>query len=162
MRKIDTLKTAIFAALPELNKDPDRLRVWIERGTAKSTQTEARGLAMAFQLNVVVVEMTSDIAILFLGIFQWLRINQPDLMMPGTDAIGFDADILDNGTADVLVQLQLDQAVSAAPRADGGYDLQYQSEPNPAFDDALNIIAPEEAPLLRGFAVTEDVLPWEV
>lgn len=161
MRKIDTLKTAIFAALPELNKDPDRLRIWIERGTAKSTQTNDRGFAFAFQLNVVVVEMASDITVLFLAVFQWMRVNQPELMMPNADAIGFDADILDNGTADVLLTLQLDQAVSAVPRGDGGFDMQYRGEPDPAFDDMLSIIVPEVAPLLTGAQVVEDTPPWE-
>ncbi|PNU06477.1 phage tail protein [Novosphingobium guangzhouense] len=161
MRKIDTLKAAIFAALPELGTDPDRIRIWIERGTAKSTQTGTRGLAYAFQLNVLVVEMASDISILFLAVFQWMRVNQPDLMMPNADAIGFDAEILDNGTADVLLQLQLDQAVSAAPRADGGFDLQYQGEPDPFDTSIMSILEPEPAPVLTGFEVDEDTPPWE-
>lgn len=162
MRKIQTLQAAIFAALPELQKDNDRVRLWIERGTARSTQTENRGLVFAFQLNVLVVEMASDIAVLFLAVFEWLRINQPELMMPNKDGITFDADILDNTTADVLLQLQLDQAVSATPQPGGGYALEYRGEPDPLFADGASIIAPAAAPALIGFEVDEDLPPWEV
>ncbi|KQM21951.1 phage tail protein [Novosphingobium sp. Leaf2] len=161
MRKIDTLKVAILTALPELAKDPDRLRLWIERGSARSTQTAGRGLTMAFQLNVLVVEMASDIAVLFLAVFEWARANQPDLMMPAKDAINFDADILDNATADVLIQLQLDQAISATPGAAGGYAIEYRNEPDPLFDDLLSIIHPEPAPILKGYEIDEDAPPWD-
>lgn len=161
MRKIDTLKRAIFAALPELETDPDRIRIWIERGSARQTQTESRSMVYAFQLNVVVVGMTSDVSILFLAVFQWARVNQPDLMMPSVDAIGFDADILDNGAADVLLQLQLDQVVSATPREDGGFDLEYRGEPDPFDPSVLSIIDPDPAPQLTGFEVDEDMPPWE-
>ena len=162
MRKIDTLREAIFAALPELNRDTDRVRVWIERGTAKSTLTEGQGLALAFQLNVLVIEMASDIAVLALAVFRWMRTNQPDLMVPGHEGLSFDADILDNTTADVLLQLQLDQAISATEREDGGFDLQYRSEPDPLFADVLSIIDPQPAPLLAGVDITEDAPPWVV
>lgn len=59
MRKIETLRDAIYGALPELKRDTDRIRIWIERGSAKSTQTENRGLCFAFQLNVLVVDRKS-------------------------------------------------------------------------------------------------------
>lgn len=162
MRKIDTLRDAIFDALPELKRDPDRVRLWIERGTAKSTLTTGQGLVLTFQLNVLVTEMASDLTVLALAVFRWMRTNQPDLMVPGHEGIAFDADILDKDTADVLLQLQLDQAVSATAREDGGFDLQYQGERDPLFDDVLSIIDPQPAPLLAGVDVIDDAPPWVV
>lgn len=160
--KINTLKAAILAALPELKRDPDRVRMWIERGSASSTQTDDRAITSAFQLNVLVVEMASDMHVLFLAVFEWMRVNQPDLMVPGKEGISFDADILDNSTADILLQIQLDQAVGALCGAKGGYDLQYMPERDPPDPDILSIIAPEAAPPLKDFEVTEDLPPWEV
>jgi len=160
MRKLETLRAALLAALPELEEDPDRIRIWIERGTAASSQTGSRALAYKFQANVLVVEMASDITVLFMAVFEWARVNQPELMVPGVDGIAFDADILDNGTADILLQLQLDQAVSAAPKEAGGYDISYLAEPDPFDPSILSIIAPEEAPPLKGFDVIEDMPPW--
>ena len=160
MRKIDSLREAIFAALPELKRDPDRLRIWIDRGSAKSTQTEDQGLVFVFRLNVLVVEMASDIAILGLAVFRWMRANQPELMVPGAEGFDFDADVLDNGIADVLLQLQLDQVVSARRRPDGGFDLQYQEEPDPLLEGA--IMSADPPPLLTGHTVEEDLPPWDV
>jgi len=160
MRKIDSLREAIFAALPELKRDPDRLRIWIDRGSAKSTLTEGEGMTLAFRLNVLVVEMASDIAVLGLAIFRWLRTNQPELMVPGPgNGFDFDADILDNGIADVLLQLQLDQAIVASERPDGVVDLKYEAEPAPLFDaDIAGILT---TPPLPDLTVEEDMPPWD-
>ncbi len=161
MRKIDSLRAALITALPELSRNPDNLRMWIERGSGKSVQTQTEGLALAFRLNVLVVEMTSDIAVIGLAVFRWARVNQPDLLAPTVNGFDFDADILDNGTADVLLQLQLDQAVTATPGAGGRVALEYQAEPEPLFADVLSIINPQAAPPLTGFAVEDDMPPWE-
>lgn len=162
MRKLETLRTAIYAALPELEQKPDRLRIWIERGSMRSTLTANRGMCFAFQANVLVVEMASDIAVLALAVFMWLRTNQPELMAPGAEGISFDADILDNRTADVLLQLQLDQVVVVTPNGDGAMALDYHGEPDPLFADPLSITGAEPAPALTGFEAIEDLPPWEV
>ena len=162
MRKIDTLRAAILDALPELNRDPDRLRMWIEKGSGQATSTQSQGLAFAFQLNVLVVELASDIAVLGLAVVRWMRVNQPDLLVPGATGFDFDADILDNGTADVHLQLQLDQAVSATPLAGGKFKLEYRGEPDPLFAGDLGVITEQQAPRLAGYTVEEDLPPWEV
>ncbi|MFC0685594.1 phage tail protein [Novosphingobium clariflavum] len=161
MRKIETLRDAIYGALPELKRDTDRIRIWIERGTVKSTLTENRGMCFAFQLNVLVVEMATDLAVLALAVFMWLRTNQPELMVPNAEGFTFDADILDNQTADVLIQLQLDQVVVATPNADGSVALDYRGEPDPLFTDLLSITGMEPPPVLTGFDATEDLPPWD-
>ncbi|WP_260925447.1 phage tail protein [Novosphingobium sp. 9] len=159
MRKIDTLRTAILAALPELNRDPDRIKVWIERGTGKSTQTDGRSLVFAFQLNVLILKMTTDISVLALAVFNWLRSNQPELMVPGVDGFTFDADFLDNGTAEVLIQLTIDQGVTVTPKTNGGYDLVWADEPDPLFADLFGDSTDNTPP---SGTIDGDVLPpWE-
>src|SRR5688572_3153123 len=112
MRKLDSLRAAIVAALPELARSPENLRIWIDRGAGRCQGTKTDAFGFAFQANILIVEMTSDIAVLALAIFRWLRVNQPDLLSPHRDGFNFDVDILDNRSADVLIQIQLTENVT--------------------------------------------------
>lgn len=155
MRKPDTLRAAIVAQLPELASEPDRLRMWIERGGARSVMTAELGFGFAYRLNVLVTELAGDVALLGLAIFQWLRVNQPELMTPGRDGFTFDVDILDNRTADVLIQLDLTEDVAVTQRDDGGFDMQYLAEQDPLFDDELGLGETDPVPPLAGIDIAD-------
>lgn len=109
MRKIDTLKATLLAAIPEANNDPAMLPTWIDRGSIRARQTGSHAFAMAFRLNVLAIGVRTDLSIISLAVTRWLRANQPERLQPGADSFTFDADILDNGTADVLIQIDLTQ-----------------------------------------------------
>lgn len=160
MLKLDTLRAAITAAVPELAAHPARLKMWIDRGSVQSRQTRSFSFAFEFRLNVMVEELATDISVLALAIFRWLRVNQPDLLAPDQPGFSFDVDILDNSTADVLFLLNLRQNVAVTPRDDGNFDLAYLPEPDPIWDDDLGAggadpIPPLAAVILNGGAVIE-------
>lgn len=136
MLKIAALRATLESALPELRSDPTRLRMWIERGTAQARMTASLDFDFSFTLNVLVIELSTDVSVLAFAAIQWMRDNQPDLLAHATDAFSFDADILDNGTADVLLQLTLTQGVGVARDGDG-YRIEYLPEPVPLFSDFL-------------------------
>lgn len=154
MNKIESLQAAIVAALPELQNDPARLRMWIEKGTAQSRQTKTFSFAFNYQLNILVLELAADIAILALAIFKWLRVNEPHLLAPDADGFSFDSDILDNRTADILIQIPVRQSVTLV---EGG--LQYLDEPNPLFKDELGFEAVDPIPPIAGITFTGDEAP---
>lgn len=157
MDKLNTLRAAITAALPELAKNPENLKVWIERGAAKSRGTPTEAFGFEFQANVLVVEMTTDIAILMLAVFRWCRVNQPDLLAPQSPGVTFDADILDNGSADVLLQVPLTQNATVL---NGGTAIGWLAEPDPLFDDALGLGDTDPVPPFAGLTVDDDSPPW--
>ncbi|WP_313801015.1 phage tail protein [Sphingobium sp.] len=150
MLKLDTLRASIATALPELARSPENLRIWIERGSGRCQGTPSDAFGFAFQANVLIVEMASDIAVLSHAIFRWLRVNQPDLLTPGKEGFSFDADILDNGSADVLLQIQLTQNVTVAPKDGGGFTLAYLPEPDPLFADDLGFTGMDPVPAFAG------------
>ena len=137
MKKPDALRSALQAVLPEFAGEPDRLRLWIEDGSAQSRQTDTAGFGFSYRLNLLLVEASTDIALIALPIFQWLRVNQPNLLAPGATGFSFDVDVLDNRACDILIQLELTENVSVAPNDDGGFALNYLAEPDPLFLDAL-------------------------
>lgn len=161
MQKIDTLRAAITAALPELQRNPDRLLIWIERGSAQCRSTKTEAFGFSYQANVVVTEMATDISVLALAVFRWMRVNQPELLTPGRDGFAFDVDILDNSCADVQLQIQLDENVTVSQGENGSVNLAYLPEPDPMFDDFLGAGGVAPIPPLAAVNVDEDLPPWE-
>lgn len=137
MRKAQSLRSALASAIPEFGKEPGRLKIWIEDGSGKSRQTESFGFAFSYRLNVLAEEMRTDIALLALAIFRWLRVEQPDLLAPNATGFNFEADILDNKTADILIQIDISENVSVRPVNGGGFTLEYLPEPDPLFEGML-------------------------
>jgi hypothetical protein len=158
MLKMDTLRAAITEAVPELAAHPARLKMWIDRGSAQSRQTETFHFTYAFRLNVFVEELATDISVLSLAIFRWLRVNQPDLLAPGTDGFTFDVDVLDNNTVDVLFLLALTQNVTVAQQPDGKFALQYLPEPDPLWDDPLGLGGTAPIPPLAAIVLNGDTI----
>lgn len=162
MDKPKSLRTAIENGLPEFKRDPARLKVWIEDGRSQSNMTPTLAFAFRYRLNVLLEESTSDIALVALAIFRWLRVNQPNLMVPGAAGFSFDADFLDNKTVDILIQLELTESVTVAPREEGGWTLNYLPEPDPLFDDEQPPLPlPPEAPISELTGVVTVTVPSE-
>ena len=151
MKKPDALRSALQAVLPEFAGEPDRLRLWIEDGSARARQTQTESFGFSYRLNLLLVEAATDIALVALPIFRWLRVHQPDLLAPGATGFSFDVDVLDNRACDILIQLELTENVSVAPLEDGGFKLDYLAEPDPLFFDTLAPGDLEVLPDLNGF-----------
>lgn len=156
MRKAHSLRAAIVEALPEFATSPDRLKIWVEDGAGRATQSQTLSFAFGYRLNILLEEARSDIALVALAVFRWLRVNQPDLLRPGATGFAFETDILDNETADIVLQLDLTENVSVAALEGGGWSLDYLAEPDPLFADDLPLGDLDPAVLLAGHDVAED------
>ena len=154
MEKIDTLRAVLTEAIPELKREPERLRMWVEDGAGSSRQTGTLAFGFTYRLNILLVEMSTDIALIALPIFRWLRVNQPDLLAPGKEGFSFDADVLDNRACDIVIQIDLTENVTVAPREGGGWSLDYLSEPDPLFEDGEPPEGLPEAPDLTEVIAT--------
>ena len=143
MIKPDSLRKAIEDVLPGLSINPDRLKMWIDKGSATGRMTETLGFCWTYRLSILVEGMVENPSIIAIAIIQWLRVNQPELLTPGQKAFDFDVDIIDNVTADFGVDLELSEMVSAVQREDGGFDMVHLPEPDPLFDD-FTALSPDE------------------
>ncbi|MCH2496033.1 MAG: phage tail protein [Erythrobacter sp.] len=142
MKKPASLRAAIEAAIPEIRNERDRLKLWVEDGAVRARQTEKHGFAFEYPLSVLVEETATDIAIIVHAITRWIRINQPNLMAGGSgDSFSFETDILDNSTADILFTLKLTENVAVTPIEGGSWAIDYLAEPNPLFDDDVEVAA---------------------
>jgi len=133
MEKPRSLRAAIVAALPEFDRDPDRLQMWVEDGHIKSPMTPDRGFGWDYTLNITITDMTTHPSVIFLAINDWLRTNQPDLLAPESSAgYRFEADILNigSGLIDLHITLKLTEQVALVTGEDGALALQHVAEPD--------------------------------
>ena len=147
MQKPALLRDHLTARLPELARDPERLKMWLDNGSIRSTQTASLGFQWSYKLNIVVTDWTDHPSIIMVLIVEWLRRHQPDLVA-STAAPGFvfEADIIDDKTIDLSIDLDLTEVVAVTRREDGGFDMQHVEEPLTMFPDDLPI--EETAPTL--------------
>lgn len=135
MRKIDSLRATLLAAIPEANNDPAMLPTWIDRGSVRGRQTRSGSFEMAFRLNVLAIGVRTDLSLISLAVTKWLRANQPERLQPGSDSFTFDADILDNDTADVLIQIDLTQNYEVS-FVDGEEKVEALEQSDPVLEEA--------------------------
>jgi hypothetical protein len=84
----------------------------------------------------------------------WLRTHQPALLAPGQDAFALDIDMIDNGTYDALLQIDLTQSVAVARDDQGNASVTYLPEPEPLFLDEQPLAAMPALALLKSVAMT--------
>lgn len=141
MKKPDLLRAAIGVLYPELARDPDKLAMWIEQGSVRSTGNAQRGFAWEYQLIVVAEDFTREPEGLFFVVVDWLRTQQPDLIQPNAPGFPFEVTVIDDKTFDVKMTLPLREivtatAVPAGGGQSGGWQLQVVPEQVPLFPDA--------------------------
>ncbi len=136
MLKPAAIRAALTAHLPELDTDPDRLRLWIDKGSVRTSQTASFAFELAYTLNIVVTDWTHPPIILFAILNDWLRRYQPSLVASqAADGYSFEADIMTNSAIDLSIDLALTEAIVAVPREGGGWDMTIVEEPECFPDD---------------------------
>lgn len=148
MEKPSSLRAALSAADPQLDRDAERLSMWVEEGRIRSPMTESRGFTWEYTLNITITDLTLHPSVLFLAINDWLRTNQPDLLSPQTSAgFHFEADIIDPQTIDLHVTLKLSEQVVLTTDANGKPALQHIAEPDMSWLTGGPPLTPAASPL---------------
>ena len=159
MEKPASLREHLVSRLPELARDPERLKLWIDQGTVRSSQTANLSFQYGYTLNLLVTDWTAHPSILFVLLLEWLRRHQPDLVASNSaPGFAFEADVIDKNVVDLQVTLALSEAVITTRRNDGGWDMQHLVEPETMFPDDSALSAPA-APLTELWWRDERVLP---
>lgn len=147
MLKPASIRALLTSYLPALARDPERLRMWIDKGNVRTRQTESFSFELVYRLNIVVIDWTDEPIIIMALLNEWLRRYQPDAVASqAAPGYSFEADIVTNTAMDLSIELDLSEAVRRVPKEDGdGYDLQVVEEPESFPDES----APEPPVLLK-------------
>ena len=140
MYKPNSLRQHLAAAIPELQRDPDRLVVFVDEGNVVATATASLSFEYRFKLNLIVTDYAGDADAIMVAMIAWLKVNQAELMANEEQrkrGISFEVDFNNHETVDISIQLELTERVIVKRCKGGRHDIQHAAEPlgTPAFAD---------------------------
>lgn len=131
MYKPKSLRKALTDAVPDLARNPEMMRIFIDNGKLASTLAASLSFENQYTLNVVVTDFTGDIELLLVPIQAWLRIHQADIMTTDEGrkkGFTYFADINDNDSADISISLMLTERTIVREEGD---KLHVETVPDP-------------------------------
>ncbi|WP_130932214.1 phage tail protein [Pseudomonas sp. Sample_24] len=132
MNKPESLRKHLLDSIPELRHNPDRLLVFIDNGTMRSTAAPGLSFEYAYTLNLILTDFAGHPDAVAIPLFAWVLVNQRELMENlerGKDAIAFEADVLDNSKVDLSIKLPLTERVIVKRQDDGKLVVNHPAEP---------------------------------
>lgn len=132
MNKPESLRKHLLDSIPELKHNPDRLLVFIDNGTMRSTAAPGLSFEYAYTLNLILTDYAGHPDAVAIPLFAWVLVNQRELMENlerGKDAIAFEADVLDNSKVDLSIKLPLTERVIVKRQDDGSLVVNHPAEP---------------------------------
>lgn len=132
MIKPASLRAAIEAALPGLRNNPDRLLVFIDEGSIRSTSAASLSFEYSYTLQIVVTDYAEHADTIMVPVLAWVAVNQPELLANperARDGIRFDADLLTHKTMDLSLRIALTERVVVTDNPDGSRSAKHVGEP---------------------------------
>lgn len=132
MKKPESLRDHLLAAIPEFRRNPDRLLVFVDNGSMRSTAAPGLSFEYSYTLNIILTDFAGSPDAVAIPLFAWVLVNQRELMEnleKGRDAIKFEADILDNSKVDLSITLPLTERVIVKRLDDGTLQVSHPAEP---------------------------------
>lgn len=132
MKKPNQLREYLLNAIPGLSPDQDRLLIFTNNGSLRSTMVSGFSFEMSYTLDLVITDYAGDVDVIGVVLFTWIAENQPELMAnheKGKQAIQFEAELIDNSKYDINFQIPLTERVVVKKLQDGKLELSHPEEP---------------------------------
>ncbi len=159
MKKPALLREAIVAMIPDLALNPDRLDMWVEKGTLRATNNRQHGFAWEYDLSIYAEDYTGEPAVLFFAITEWLRDYQPSLLAANGSGFPFEVIAMTADAVDVSITVPLVEVVTVN-KVDGEWQLTVVDEAVPLLTDDVPLRATEGP--LASISVVDDDAPFQV
>lgn len=140
MEKPALLRAEIEKHLPEIKNNPEKLTLFVQNGRVFGNK-HTLGHEVRYTLALMIDGYTGDTGILNAVILNWARSHQPDLLAPGRvpdNAYRLEADILDNRSCDLLIELALSERITVTADHSGQVTVRHQKPPTE--DEMANIL----------------------
>ena len=139
MKKPDSLRTHLLAAIKELQRDPERMLIFTDKGNVRCTGASGLSFEYVYDLNFILTEYAGELDAVMIPLLDWVRINQSELIMnleKSKEAFKFETVILNNNTVDLSLTFPLTERVIVKRKDDGTLDVTFPEEPQ--YQDLLD------------------------
>jgi len=132
MKKPDSLRTHMLAAVKELQRDPERMLIFVDKGNIRCTMANGLSYEYVYDLNFILTEFSGEPEAVMLPLLDWLRINQNELLVnleKNRESVKFEAVLLDNRSVDLSITLPITERIIVKRKDDGTLDISFPDEP---------------------------------
>ncbi|MGO1069240.1 phage tail protein [Lysobacter sp. CA199] len=121
MNKPASLRAHLAQAIPELQRNPESLLVFVEDGSLISTAQQNESFELRYRLSLVLVDFVGDANRLFLAVLRWAALHQNELLAnpDRRSDIAFEVDVIDHDRADVEIRLPLTERIGVVTLPNG-------------------------------------------
>lgn len=132
MNKPQSLREHLLGAITELRHNPDRLLVFVDQGTVRSTAAAGLSFEYSYNLQLILTDFAGSPDAVVVPLLAWLLVNQSELLTNlelAKDSIKFEVDVLDNSKVDMAISLPLTERVLVKRQENGQLLISYPPEP---------------------------------
>lgn len=132
MNKIQTLRAAIEAAIPDIRRNPDRLVVFAEQGKIACTSRTNLSFEYRYQVELLFTSLSGHVDCAIVAVMAWVRDNEPlifDRWRNEGEGIAFEAELVSEKEVDLAIRLPLTERVKVTQQLNGQIDIQHLGEP---------------------------------
>lgn len=131
MNKPASLRAHLANAIPDLQRNPESLLVFVEDGSLISSAQRNESFELRYRLSLVLVDFVGDANRLFLSVLRWVAVHQSELIAnpDRRSDIAFEVDVIDHDRADVEIRLPLTERIGVVTLPNGDDRLTPWPEP---------------------------------
>ncbi len=143
MKKLNSIKDTLLKKIRYLNDNPEKLYLFVDDGGIIATNEPSLSYEYSYSLNIILEAFPGDQNIVFAVVVEWVKQHQPDILAnpdKRQNGIRFEADILNNLSANISIDLKLTERVIVTEK-DGQYHVDAVPEPENPMDswEYLNV-----------------------
>lgn len=132
MKKPDSLRRHLLSAVKELQRDPERMLIFTDKGNVRCTLANGLSFEYVYQLNFILTEYAGELDAVMIPLFDWVRINQHELLAnleKSKEAFKFETVMLDNHSVDLSLTFEVTERVIVKRHDDGSLQVTFPDEP---------------------------------
>lgn len=143
MKKLNSIKDTLLKKIRYLSENPEKLYLFVDDGGIIATNEPSLSYEYSYSLNIILEAFPGDQNIVFAVVVEWMKQHQPDILAnpdQRQNGIRFEADILNNLSANISIDLKLTERVIVTEK-DGQYHVDAVPEPENPMDswEYLNV-----------------------
>lgn len=136
MIKPQLLRQHLVAAVPALEKDPERLLIFVEGGGLAAGFATGLSFEYRYTLDLVITDYAGSPESVMVPLLQWLTRHQPELLSNAAKRgeLRFEVDVLAGDLVDLSVKIPLTERVLVRRDDAGVLQLSHAPEPPAEFE----------------------------
>lgn len=114
MKKPHALRAFLSGSIPDLQTDPQRLKMFVQGGHLVARSGETLSFEYRFTVRLVLLDFAGDMDMIAVPLLAWLNTYQPELLQnkeQAAKAVRFDVEPLANNLLDLAIEVDLTEAV---------------------------------------------------